>query len=132
MANFLYKIYFTVPDAMAPAKKERDMCITAPGPIRALDVFHRNVQTMKPLLAHTDYTVTKLVHRYKDDGGGLPSDGTGDWLEAAVDLPATPNPQIAVKAPETAPVRQVEMPLDDDRLQNAFGTDYEKANPKAI
>ncbi len=120
MANLLYKVYFKV---LVPSPKaERDMCITSPTPIRALDVFHKNVQTMKPMLKPEDYTITSLVHRYKDTPEA--QGGTGAWIEAKVDLPATPNPQIAPQALGTPSV-QVEMPLEDARLVDVK---YEKAD----
>lgn len=109
--NYLYKAYYTVLiDLPANQRKERDMAITAPTPVRALDIFHKNLQTMPPKFKPTDYKLTGLFLRYKDDGGGLPSTGTRDWREDAVDLPDSPNPDILNKVVVTPPT-QTEMDL---------------------
>lgn len=126
--NYTYKIYYSVlTDVPANQQKDRDMIITAPNPIRAIDVFHRNIQTMKPKLSPTDYKVTALVQRYKDTP--VNQGGTGAWLESAVDLPSSPNPEIGHQ-PSPAHAEQTEMPLNDPRI--APEVRYEQAEKQAV
>jgi hypothetical protein len=117
--NYQYKVYYTllvpVPEAYT---KERDMVITAMNPVKALDIFHKNVQSFpsktangvvtRPALKAEDYKLTKFAQCYKDETAGRP------LIESEIDLPQSPNPDTKSKPVEPVAV-QNEMPLDDKR-----------------
>lgn len=112
--NFSYKIYYEVLSPIAHNQsKARDMMISAQTPVRALDIFHNNLQNNKPNLRPKDYAIISMVQWYKNEVGKR------ETIEAAIDLPVTPNPDVVTK-PVRQPVVQDEMPLDDQRTKDFY------------
>jgi len=108
--NYTYKVYYAVLTPATP--RDRSMVLTAPTPVRALDIFHRNVQSLPKLpLGPADYRIIGLVHRYQDT--------TKEWIEAVVDLPNTPNPLVVNPDGSKLAEQTTEMPLNDARLEKS-------------
>jgi hypothetical protein len=70
----------------------------APGPVIALNLFHRDMQNhavsdgktvLRPKLQPSQYTIVRMFHSYNDAVGKL--------VENAYDLPATDNPDCTPK-----------------------------------
>ncbi len=132
--NYQYKVYFTINAALGEhQRKDRDMVITAINPIRALDIFHKNVQSLaektmggmvtRPKLNAEDYKITKFVQCYRDEVKGMP------MIESVIDMPNTSNPEIGVN-PKEAKVIQSEMPLEDERKSPE--SNHEEAPKQAL
>jgi len=122
-----YKVYYTI---LVPClKKDKEMIITAQNPVRALDIFHKNVQSheskstngivTRPKLGPADYTVILLAHRYQDSNK--------TWIEAGVDLPKTPNPDTAKAVAPEPLATTMEMPLNDERRPAKDADQMERA-----
>lgn len=118
--NYTYKVYYSLLcELNAAQRRDRDMVITAISPIRALDIFHKNLQNLqeksangvvlRPKLTASDYAIKSFVQRYTDEVKGAP------WIESPIDLPSTPNPELGAKPAPVPEHSQGEMPLDDAR-----------------
>lgn len=119
--NYQYRITYELLCPLGPGQlPNKDMRITAPTPVRAMDIFHKNVQSLqektmagmvtRPKLKPEDYKVHNLFQIYPDSPVSL--GGTGLNIEALIDLPASPNPDTKAKI-EAAKEQQVELGLDD-------------------
>lgn len=121
MNNQLYRIYYTILVPMAYGQHpDQDMAVTSQNPVKALDIFHKEVQaktarldratgnTLRPKLKATDYKVTKFVQTYQNETPPR------EWIESEIDLPASPNPDTTKKE-VVVPSTQDEMTLNDAR-----------------
>jgi hypothetical protein len=118
--SYKYKVYYSIVRPLAEhQRKDHDMVVSSPTPIRALDIFHKTVQTLdsksysgaivRPKLMPEEYVVTSLVQVYANEVRGHP------MIEGAIDLPRSANPDLSRKDTPATEANQDEMNLGDPR-----------------
>lgn len=99
-----YKVYYSISPGVKHLLPRCEYLVDAINPIRAIDLFHKAMQQTaawsfdrktctRPQLYPNEYQVHKLVQVYPDSPRQL--GGTGELIEAEIDLPSSPNPSVA-------------------------------------
>lgn len=118
--NLKYKIYYRIDPSVRHRLARTEFTVDAINPVRALDLFHGQMQlldqkhylsreVLRPKLTPSQYTVERMVQVYMDTPVRL--GGTGELIEALVDLPASPNPELLLK-PDYPKYKALEMKLE--------------------